>query len=111
MGKGIKVTVLLSIVFAGIGILFGGLDSSGYTLRTIILYGLIGAFLGAVGAPVIEPKYFQYPTAWQVFFAIIGCLLFAFSLHSTLIGYFIAILVGVVLGLTARFWVKYVVFP
>jgi hypothetical protein len=110
MIKGIKLAIVVSLIFAIISIVFGGLGN-GFTMRTVILYGVMGAFLGAVGAPEIEPKYFRYPTIWQVFFSIVGCSLFAFSMHAPLEGYVAAVLIGGFLGFTAHYWVKHVSFP
>ena len=110
MTKGIKIAIVLSLVMAIIGVVFGGLVN-GFTLRTVILYGVMAAFLGAVGAPEIEPKYFRYPTIWQVLFSIAGCSLFAFSMRAPLEGYVLAVLIGGFLGFTAHYWVKYVSFP
>ena len=110
MDKGIKLAVVLSIIIAILGIVFGGI-AYGYSGRTVVVYGAIGAFFGAVGAPEIEPKYFKYPVTWQMFFSVAGCLLFAFGIEAHLEGYLIAILIGSFLGFTARFWVKHVNFP
>ena len=110
MKKGIKLALIVSLIFAVIGIVFGGL-TYGFTFRTVIVYGLFGALLGAISAPELEPKYFQYPMIWQVISSIMGCLLFAYGIHASSEGYVLALLVGGFLGYTAHFWVKHVVFP
>lgn len=45
MDKGIKLVIILGIVFSVVEIVFGG-PVSGYSARTVFVYGLIGAFLG-----------------------------------------------------------------
>ena len=110
MKRGIKLSLIISIILSVIGIVFGGL-TYGFTFRTVIVYGLIGTFLGAIAAPEFEPKYFQHPIIWQVVSSTIGCLLFAYGIQAPSEGYILALLVGGFLGYTANYWVKHVVFP
>lgn len=108
--KSIKLALALCAITSAIGVVFGGL-AHGYDLHTILVYGLMGAFLGAVGAPEVEPKYFKSPITWQIMFATSGCLLFAYAVASPFEGYVLAVIAGIILGYTAHFWIKHVVFP
>lgn len=110
MPNRIKLALTLCVITSVMGIVFGGL-AHGYDLHAVIVYGLAGAFLGAVGAPEVEPKYFKYPAIWQVTFATSGCLLFAYAVAAPFEGYVLAIIAGTIFGYTAPFWIKYVVFP
>jgi len=110
MAKGIKLISILSLVLSAIGVIFGGLIY-GYEVRTVVLFGLMGAFLGGIAAPVVEPKYFKNPVIWQIIFAVIGCSLFAFSINASVTGHAVAVITGLILGATARYWIKYASFP
>lgn len=110
MPSSTKFAIALCAAFSAVGMLFGGLANE-FETRALVVYGFIGAFLGAVGAPEVEPKYFKYPAIWQVTFATFGCVLFAHSVAASYEGYLVAVLIGIILGYTAPFWIKYVVFP
>jgi len=107
---GWKVALFASAGFAILFVAFGGF-STGYTLRSVSLLALAGALLGAIAAPDLEPKAFRFPELWQMFFAILGCILIAISLKAEPIGYAIAVVVGGVLGYFARYWTKYINVP
>lgn len=101
---------LLTFGFANIFILFGGLVY-GYALRNVLFLGSAGFFLGAIGAPEIEPKLFRFPRLWQIFFSMLGCVLVAVHLQAGALGYSIAVVVGLALGYLAPFWVGHVHLP
>ena len=110
MSKGIKLSIILSLIFAVIGVLLGSAESD-YTAKSMTVHGFIGAFLGVMFAPELEPKYFHYPVIWQMVFAIIGCMLFAYSIDSSFVGYAIAFVFGGFFGYIANFWLKYINIP
>jgi len=102
---------LLVAVACAIGFaIFGGL-SHGFTTQNIAGFAAFGATLGAIAAPYIEPKAFKRPIAWQVCCSVIGCLLVALYVHAGPEGYALAVIIGVILGYTAPFWVKHIQAP
>jgi hypothetical protein len=107
---GWKVALFTSFALAVLFAAFGGI-STGYTWRSMGFLALAGAVLGAIAAPDLEPTAFKNTTVWQMFFAILGCLLLAFHLKAEPVGYFIAVLVGATLGFYARHWTKYINLP
>jgi hypothetical protein len=104
---GWKVALFASVALAILFAAFGGL-SSGYSLRSVALLAVSGALLGLIAAPDLEPAAFPHAKVWQVFFAILGCLLVAFHLKATPFGYVAAVVVGGVLGYFARHWTKHI---
>ncbi|GGM19729.1 hypothetical protein ACFQDN_25050 [Pseudomonas asuensis] len=108
--SGLKIAIVIAIGCAIIFAILGGVNY-GYTLSNAILFAAFGVVLGAIGAPLIEPKAFSYPISWQVFFSILSCLLIAFHLQVGPEGYALATIFGAVLGYTAPIWVKHVQGP
>lgn len=108
--SGIKAIAFLCAFFAVIFIVFGGLQY-GYSGRNIIFFGVTGIILGAIGAPVLEPKAFRYPTLWHIFFSIGGCLLLAFATHAPPEGYGLGVATGLLLGYFAPYWIKHIQVP
>lgn len=100
------VATACAVVFA----IFGGL-SHGFTLQSVAGFAAFGATLGSIAAPYIEPKAFRYPITWQVCCSVIGCLLVALYVHAGPEGYALAVIVGVILGYTAPFWIKHIQAP
>jgi len=94
------------LVFA----LFGGMRY-GYSMSSVAWLALSGAILGAIGAPEIEPKAFRYPALWQIAFAVAGCTVLAAGLEAPPEGYLLAVLVGVILGYLAPYWIKQIQAP
>ena len=89
---------------------FGGL-SIGYKLYNIEWLAGAGAVFGAIGAPYIEPKAFRYPSLWQASFSVLGCVLAAAAVGAGPGGYLLAVIVGLVLGLLARYWIGHLPLP
>lgn len=102
---GFKLTVVVATVLALLFVIFGGL-THGYSIRNIVFLASAGAVFGAIGAPYIEPKAFRYPTLWQMFFSVLGCVLLAVYLQVGAEGYALAIVAGIILGSLAPYWVK-----
>jgi hypothetical protein len=97
----------------GLAVLFiviGGL-SRGYSPKMILALGISGAIFGAMSLPELAPGTIPFPAIWQVSLSVIGCLLFAFAVNAAALGYTIAIVVGIVLGLLAPRWLKHINFP
>jgi hypothetical protein len=107
---GWKVAAFASVAVAILFVVLGGI-STGYSLRNVALLALAGGLLGAIAAPDLAPKAFRFPTCWQMSFAILGSVLFAFQVKATPVGYLIAVLVGAILGYFARFWTKFIDVP
>lgn len=108
--SGLKTAVLLAASFAIVFVAFGGwLD--GYSLPSVVFLALTGLMLGAVAAPLLEPKAFRHPTLWQVCCASAACVLVAGLLEADADGYLLAIALGIVLGYLAPVWIKYVTGP
>lgn len=105
-----KVAIVTAAASAVFFTIFGGL-TYGYTLPTILFLSSLGAILGAIGAPHIEPKAFSHPITWQVCFSILGCLLIAFSFQAGPEGYALATIIGGLLGYAAPTWVKHIQGP
>lgn len=113
MGDWKRVTIvvlLLTFGFATFFILFGGL-ASGYSLQNVIFLGSAGFFVGAIGAPEIEPKLFRFPRLWQICFSVLACVLVAVHLQVGALGYSIAVVVGLILGYLAPFWIDHIHIP
>lgn len=108
--SGIKAAFFFAVFLAIVFVVFGGF-AHGFTMRNVAWLVVSGAIFGAVGAPWAEPKAFRYPTLWQIFFSVFGCLLLAGFLQSSAEGYILAVFVGVILGYLAPYWVKHVQVP
>lgn len=108
--SGLKAALYLSLVVAAFFAIGGGF-LYGYTSKNLLFFALTGMFIGAIGAPELEPNAFRSRALWQMTFAVLGCLLFAFSINATPIGYAIAVPSGLALGYLAPHWVKHVQGP
>jgi len=97
----------------GLAFLFvvvGGL-SHGYSPRMIWALGVSGAILGAIAIPEVVPGLIHAPVVWQVSLSVLGCLLFAYAIGASTVGYASAVVLGFVLGLLAPKWVKHINVP
>jgi hypothetical protein len=101
---GWKVVAIASPALAVVFPLFHGI-SFGFEPRAMLWLAAAGAALGVIGAPVIEPKAFRNPVAWQVFFSVLSCVFIAIQQQAGKLGFTIALVGGVVIGLTAKWWV------
>jgi hypothetical protein len=104
---GWKVALFASGAFAILFVAIGGI-STGYSLRNIVVLALVGALLGAIAAPELEPKAFPHAIVWQMFFGILGGLLMAYRSGFGPLGYSLSILGGAAAGYFARYWTPYI---
>lgn len=74
-------------------------------------YAIIGAALGLLAAPEFEPKAFSYPVLWQSFCGGLCAFLIAVSIGASAENARIAFLVGTILGMTAKLWLKHMSLP
>lgn len=106
----LQLATSVAVALATVFVVFGGF-AHGFTMRNVAWLAISGAIFGAIGAPWLEPKAFRYPTLWQIFFSVFGCLLLAGYLQSSAEGYALAAGVGIILGYLAPYWVKHVQVP
>lgn len=100
----------LCVIFALAFVVFGGMRF-GYSLKSIISLAFAGVAFGFISAPEIVPKAFTSPTLWQISSSISGCLILAFAMSSPQEGYLLAVVVGLILGFLAPYWVKHIQIP
>jgi hypothetical protein len=77
-----------------------------FDLRSILWLAAAGAALGVIAAPTFEPRSFPNPLAWQVFFSVLSCVLVAIQQQAGKLGFAMAVVIGVGIGLTAKWWVE-----
>ncbi|MBZ5788944.1 hypothetical protein K8353_02395 [Burkholderia contaminans] len=111
-GKITHIKTIVSIVGASsiVFVVFGGI-SMGYSMATIAVLGVMGAFFGAMAVPEWEPSAFRHPTLWQISCSVAGSLLVALILESGAEGYLLAVLAGTCIGYWAPFWIKHIFLP
>jgi len=97
--------VFFALAFAGLAALQGA------SLPGLLFAGLAGLFMGAIGAPEIEPRAFRRPVLWQIGFSVLGCCLVAAVLSAGFDGYALAVALGVLLGILAPLWIHYIQGP
>jgi len=107
MRRAIAISGLLGGILATLLVVFHGW-TVGSTSRNVLFLVLAGLILGAVAGPEAEPQAFRFPTLWQMFFAVLGCLVVAFAWGSPPEGYALAAVGGALLGYTAPFWIKFI---
>jgi hypothetical protein len=101
---GWKVVAFASPILAVIFPLIHGW-SVGFEPRSMFLLAAAGAAIGVIAAPLFEPAAFRHPLMWQVFFSVLCCVFIAIQQQAGKLGFAIALVGGVVLGLTAKWWV------
>ena len=102
----IGVSLVSAIVFAVSGCL-----SIGYSVHNVAWLAGAGAIFGAIGAPYVEPKVFRYPILWQTSFSVLGCVLVGAALGAGPGGYGLAVIVGLILGFLAPYWIGHLPLP
>lgn len=110
MNKGIKALLISCTSLSLLGMLFGGLVHS-YELHALMFYGITGTFIGAVLAVELEPDFFRYPLFFKTLFSVAGCSFFAYIIGTSTNGFILAVLIGLLLGLTSSYWLKHFTFP
>ncbi len=103
----IAAAIYCASAFALIFALLGSL-SHGFEMKSVVILGIAGAIFGCIGAPSLEPKAFARPALWEVIFSVLGCILFALAVESERDGYILAIIIGVILGYLAPYWIRHV---
>lgn len=78
------------------------------TFRALVLTALFGFVVGALSAPVFEPKLFRKPEKWQAGLGAAGGALLAVIAGASLPIIATTAVTGAVLGALARHWVEYV---
>ena len=79
--------------------------SVGFEPRSTLLLAAAGAAIGVIAAPAFEPAAFRHPQMWQVFFSVLSCVLIAIQQQAGKLGFAIALVGGVILGFTVKWWV------
>lgn len=105
-----RICVVISGLFAGVFVIFGGM-AVGYSLERVGWLAAAGAILGAMSAPELDPSAFRFPAIWQILFGVLGCVILARAVDASLEGYLLAVLVGTVAGYLAPYWVKHIQAP
>ena len=95
-----------SPIFAVLAIGLGGIRT-GYSLRTVLLWGITGLAVGAMMVPDIEPESTRSPALWQMSCGAIGGALMAVALEGGALAIFVSALVGLVLGFLSPYWLKH----
>jgi hypothetical protein len=80
--------------------------SVGFEPRSILWLALAGAAIGLIIAPLLEPKAFPNALLWQVFFSVLACVFVAIQQQAGKLGFAIALVAGVLIGLTAKWWAQ-----
>ena len=104
-----KVALWTSPIFAVLAVGLGGLRT-GYTLRSVLLWGIAGLAMGAMFVPEIEPRSVRTPALWQMSCGALGGVVMALVLHATPLGIACGAMVGAMLGFVAPFWPKWLDF-
>lgn len=74
---------------------------------TLVLVAISGFMLGALAAPLLEPKLFPYPERWQAPIGAAGGTLIALAAGLSLPMIATAAVTGAVWGALANYWLKY----
>ena len=108
--KALKVAALSSL---GFGMLFGVFSlvfEFGNWPRAIGV-SMLGAFLGMIAAPEIDPKSFKMAWLFQLFSGLASGTVLALLLQMSVVNIIAVAVIGGVLGWSAPYWVKYVPIP
>lgn len=76
--------------------------------RNLPMLALAGLALGAVAAPVFEPRLFRAPALWQAALGAVGGGLLAAAAGAAAGVVAAAVFSGAVLGALARYWIEHV---
>jgi hypothetical protein len=109
--KGVRSSATISAALAAL-FAVGGWLRSGSTVESVAWFAVAGAVLGAIAAPeLLERGTFRHPARWQMFFSVLGCVLFAVAWSVPPEGYALAVVGGAILGYIAPVWIKYIQVP
>lgn len=78
------------------------------SFRNLVLTAVLGFVLGALAAPVFEPKLFRKPETWQAGLGAAGGALLALIAGASLPMIATIAVTGALLSALARYWVEYV---
>ena len=108
--KGLRTSVIFGVAFCGISSVFGVVANWGDWDR-VRGYAIVGLAIGLMAAPVIQPESFESRVLWQACWGGVSALLIMLlggaDPGSVVLGTF----VGVLVGMTARFWLKHLQWP
>jgi len=108
--KAIKISIICSVGLASLFAIFSLVFHFGDWQRLTLVF-LLGAFIGLVAAPEIEPKAFKNAWIFQslsgIFSGGIVSLLMGLNLENSIAVMFI----GGILGWSTPFWARYVQVP
>ena len=76
-----------------------------------ICHGVVGLFLGLMAAPQFSIRRFKMPLLWQSCCGGLGGLVFSLARGFDTNYVVLSIVVGILLGVAARFWIQYADLP
>jgi hypothetical protein len=96
-----------SIPIVGVlAVVLGGIRT-GYTPKSVLLWGIAGMAIGGLLVPDIEPKSVRFPALWQMACGVLAGILMAIVLGSGVAGIAAGATIGLALGFLAPYWLKY----
>jgi hypothetical protein len=86
-------------------------EGSSNAMTMLIVLGVGGVLLGAIGAPEIEPRAFRRPVLWQTGCGVVGGVLTAVAFGASVPELILGAVIGGFLGALARYWIGHVQLP
>jgi len=108
--KAIKISLVCSLGLGLVFALFSLVFSFGDWHRLFLVF-FLGAFIGLVGAPEIEPEAFKKAWLFQLISGVVSGGLVGLLLGLSSVNILAAVVVGGILGWSAPFWAKHVPIP
>ena len=92
-----------------VGVLSIGLGGlrTGYTLKSVLLWGIAGMAIGGLLVPDIEPRSVRSPALWQMSCGLLAGILMAVVLGAGAAGIAAGALIGLALGFLAPYWLNH----
>jgi len=106
----LKAVLICTIGVAFLFSLFSLVFYFGDWTRLAILF-FMGAFLGLIGAPELEPKAFKSPWLFQLIGGAVSGAISGLLLSASIEATFVLTLIGGVLGWLAPYWLKHAPIP